>query len=320
MNIQKYIDKKLPVGAMVRDFQYSLVFKTTNYCWFRCPHCCENAGPHQPRQYMPYEVIRYYLAQACQDKLFTGRVVFTGGEIMSAYRFGDKSYVPTLLNMCTDAGLSVDIKTNAGWARTNFGNQIYNDLGDIISCHKKYSLQISLSLDKFHTNSIENNAAVLERLAADKLYTQINITSFAGCEPMWHALQDILRERGVRIDKMMMLYGNQERPITVLNDSVIVDFNTAQLFDSGRAHNLAGAKHTEFPQFKFLSPDRSVLMAFDTSGRVTLGENSGRKISTKWDAGNEMIYQLPFIRDKLVRNAKYEEIRARLLENWRITR
>lgn len=320
MNIQKFIDKKLPVGAIVRDTRYCIVFKTTNYCWFKCPHCCEGSGPHQPKQYIPTNVINYYLAKACQDKLFTGQVVFTGGEIMSSYRFGDKSYVPTLLNMCLDGGLSTDIKTNAGWARTSFGEQIYTDMGDVINRHKKYSLQISLSLDKFHTNSIENNVALLTRFATDKLHVQIHIASFKDHQQMWPQLQDALRKRGVRVDDRIIISGNQVRPVTVLNDSVIVNFSTAQLFDGGRARNLASAMHTEFPQFKFMASGNMVLMAFDVFGRVTLGENSGCKISAKWDAGNNEMYTLEYIRNTLVRNAWLEEIRARLLENWRGTK
>ncbi|MCM1294795.1 MAG: hypothetical protein NC311_04530 [Muribaculaceae bacterium] len=317
MNIQKFIDKKLPVGALVRNLPYVVIFKTTNYCWFKCPHCCENSGPHQPKTFIPLGAIHYYLNQAATDPKFSGNVVFTGGEIMSSYRFGDPKYVPTLLNMCLQANIGTDIKTNAGWARTSFANDIYSDLGNVINNNKKYGLQISLSLDKFHTNSLENNTAILERFAVDKLPVRIHIASFQDYQYMWPELQDALRKRGVRVDDGFILSGDQVQPVTTLNNSVIINFSTAQLFDGGRARNLAVAQHTEFPQFKFMTHDGTVLMAFDTMGRVTLGENSGRKISTKWDAGHDKVFTMTHIRDTLVRQARHEEFRAKLFQNWR---
>ena len=89
------------------------------------------------------------------------------------------------------------------------------------------------------------------------------------------------------------------------------------MFDGGRAKNLKEAKKTDFPQFSFLSQNNRLLMAFDSFGRVTLGENSGRKISTKWEYDEKNIYWLDHIRNKLISSAHFEEIRARLFYHWR---
>jgi len=77
---------------------YVLIFKTTNYCWYNCAHCCENAGSHNQRIFMPESVVNGIVDQAVKDKNFARVVVFTGGEIMSAYKYADKNYVPNLIN------------------------------------------------------------------------------------------------------------------------------------------------------------------------------------------------------------------------------
>jgi len=320
MNIQKQIDNFLPIGRMIRQMPYIMVFKATNYCWYHCPHCCENSGPKQPREYIPLDAIHYYLSQAVQDPLFAGDVVFTGGEIMSAYRFGDPKYVPTLLNMCLDANISTDIKTNAGWAGTSFGKQIFKDLKTIITEHKKYGLQISLSLDNYHTNCMKNNVRVLEQLAGDRLPVGINVSQFSDSTHMYKAMLAQLRARGVRVEDAMKISPATQAatPIIVLNQSVIIQHSCGELFDGGRAKNLPGAKHIPFPQFSFLSPGHQILMAFDSAGRVTLGENSGRKISAQWKAIMPgRIWNMDAIKNMLIQNARLQELRAMIFDGWK---
>lgn len=320
MSIQTKIDKLLPIGGIIRRLPYVIIFKTTNYCWFRCAHCCESAGPDQPRKYMPLDIIYTYLCEAVKDPLYSGHAVFTGGEIMSSYRFGDPAYVPTILKWCLQANIRTDIKTNAGWARTSFGKQIFDDLADVITTHPDNRLQISLSLDKFHTNCMENNLHVLERLAGDKLKVAINMPLFKDSAQMFPELLNRLRARGVRVEELMMLNPKTmgATPVTLLNQSVLVQHRCTTLFDGGRAKNLPQASHTEFPQFKFMDASGMYYMAFDTRGRVTLGENSGRKISTRWKLPfTNRIYCMDAIKKALIQDARYEELRAILFHGWK---
>lgn len=320
MSIQTKIDKLLPIGGIIRRLPYIVIFKATNYCWFRCAHCCESAGPDQPRKYMPLDIIYTYMTEAIKDPLYSGHAVFTGGEIMSSYRFGDPKYVPTILKWCLGANVSTDIKTNAGWARTSFGKQIFDDLADVITTYPDNRLQISLSLDNFHTNCMENNLHVLERLAGDKLKVAINMPLFKDSAQMFPELLNRLRARGVRVEELMMLNPKtmDATPVTLLNQSVLVQHECTTLFDGGRAKNLPQASHTEFPQFKFMDASGMYYMAFDTQGRVTLGENSGRKISTRWKLPfTNRIYCMDAIKNALIWDARYEELRAMLFHGWK---
>lgn len=320
MNIQNKIDKFLPVGRIVREAPYIMVFKTTNYCWYQCPHCCESCSPKQDRKFISLDVIYKYLNWAVQDPQFSGHVVFTGGEIMSSYLFGDPKYVPTILKWCMSANLSTDIKTNAGWARAGFGGQIYKDLATVINEHPQARFQISLSLDNFHKNALENNARVLEQLSGDvKHRLAINIVSFSDSVQMYPELLKRLRRQGVRVDDAMRIdkkTGSAES-VTVLNDNIIVEHRCSALFDGGRARGMRGALHAEFPQFKFMCAPGYTLMKFDVDGMVTLGENSGRKIGTPWLAGGDKIYTLNGIKKALVMDARIEEIRAKIFEGWK---
>ena len=105
-------------GVMSSIFQqipYCLIFKTTHYCWNNCEHCCESAGSNMPKKFIPESTIKGYIDQALADKSFSHEIVFTGGEIMSSYKFEGRDYVPNIINHALNSGCSVDIKTNAGW-------------------------------------------------------------------------------------------------------------------------------------------------------------------------------------------------------------
>lgn len=319
MSILTALNKKyLQVGEIVRSMPYVLVFKTTNYCWYKCPHCCESSGPDQPKVYMPADVIEGYLAQAKADPLFGNEVVFTGGEIMSAYRFGPENYVPWLLNSALNKQIGVDIKTNGAWAKTTFGKTIFSDLETVVRNHAPYAMQLSLSLDKYHKNSIENTYLIISALARKKLKLQINISSFAGQEDMFNTVLDQLKKSGVPVynGHIFTNTGNIYDRI-VANNSILIEYSTASVFAHGRAKNLPEAQDTQFPQFSFMAPPNLILTAFDTFGRTTLGENSGHKISAAWRQPNGIARPLADIRHDLVRHAQYEEIRARLLFGWR---
>lgn len=316
--IYKYLnwrDRHFPMGNILRHTKYVLVFKTTNYCWYRCPHCCECSGPKNPRTFIPARTICSYLDQAHSDQSFSNTVVFTGGEIMSAYRFGPADYVPTLLNHSLDLGIGTDIKTNAAWVRAGFGESILQDLHHVISSHKPYSLQISLSLDRYHKNALENNAAVISRLAKmPNTNVVIHISGFNNHVDMFPALLEQLRSNGHTIDEVFDLANMRSLPI--VDDQILLHYSKGTLLDGGRAHNMEWAHHSDFPQFQFLSADGMSLIAFDSAGRVTLGENSGRKISTKWHTAHGP-KSLLYTRVDLVKATWREETRARLLQGWR---
>ncbi len=318
--LDNFMDKHLPIGEAVRYVPYALVFKTTNYCWYKCAHCCESAGPDQAKVYIPANVIRHYIAAASWDPQFSREVVFTGGEIFSSYRFGDKQYVPTLLRICTDHNIGVDIKTNAAWARTSFADEIFNDL--VTLAHEKpVSFQISLSLDHYHKNSVDNAVRVIGRLAREKCRIPINLTTFKGDEYLYDELKKQLAANGTPVNEYMILANDVLRPIDVVNDCVMLEKpeNANPPFANGRAKNLAEAKKTEFPQFAFIHPGNhpTMMMAFDIFGRVTLGENSGRKIQTRYIEHGPQARPLDKIKRNLIRDAQFKEVRAILFEKWK---
>lgn len=319
---QKYLawrDRHFPMGNILRHTQYVLVFKTTNYCWYRCPHCCECSGPNNPRTFIPVRTICSYLDQAHADPSFSNNVVFTGGEIMSAYRFGPADYVPTLLNHSLDLGIGTDIKTNAAWVRAGFGEGIFQDLHHVISSHKPYSLQISLSLDRYHKNALENNAAVISRLAKmPNTNAIVHVSGFNNHVDMFPALLERIKANGLKIDEV--LCGSAGKILPRVGGRILLQYSKGTLFDGGRARDMEWAHHSEFPQFQFLTADGMSLIAFDSAGRVTLGENSGRKISTSFlmrKNFNVYLKNLYHIRADLVKATWREETRARLLDGWR---
>lgn len=314
--IHKYLnwrDRHFPAGNILRHTQYVLVFKTTNYCDLQCPHCCECSGPNNPRNFIPANIVCNYLDQAHSDPSFSNNVVFTGGEIMSAYRFGPADYVPTLLNHSLDLGVGTDIKTNAAWVRGEHAPKILSDLHNISVKHKPYALHMSLSLDRYHKDALENNARLIAGLADRQI--SVNTSGFENHVDMFPALIERIKSRNVSAEEVWI--GNPEnmRSAVLVGGKLLLTQSKATLFNGGRAQNMDWAKETEFPQFKFIC-ESGVLIAFDCAGRVTLGENSGRKISTKWRTARGP-KSLLHTRVDLVKATWHEETRARLLDGWR---
>ena len=290
---------------------YYLIFKTTLYCWYKCLHCCEKAGPDQEKTFIPQETISKILNQAKQDPLFINEVVFTGGEIFSSYKFGDKKYIPNLLNFAIQNNIGVDIKTNAGWANTSFGQEIFKDLRKVITDNtpEEYRLptiQISLSLDKYHTNCFENNLKLIQELAG--LPVMINMTSFVGQESM---VQEFERQLNSKFKTEELISLNSNKHLLSINGKMLFQHSFANLFDGGRASKNPEAKHIQYPQFAFIQPNQGKLLklvAFDNFGRVTLGENSGRKIMTPYLDENRQLKPLPKIMQDLNKSAFKEAL------------
>lgn len=320
INYFNWIDNVLPVGGMVRRHPYVMVFKTTNWCWCKCDHCCENSGPDQPKNYIPAQTIKDYLAQGLKDSYFSREVVFTGGEIISAYKFGDADYVPDLLMFCNKNNIGADIKTNAAWVNTSFASCVFDDMSRIIGAGRPYSLQISLSLDNYHKNSMKNNIVFIEKMShRANMPVAIHLSTFYGDDDMYGELKRELSNRGVRVRNAIIHNPDSGtyRDVDITDNGIILLTSRATLFDGGRAKNLAEAEHSKFSQFKFLSTNLHVLMAFDSFGNVTLGENSGVKIKTNWRTSNNVARPLMSIRHDLVKNAQFHELRARIFQNWK---
>ncbi|MBP5707967.1 MAG: radical SAM protein [Alphaproteobacteria bacterium] len=294
---------------------YSLVFKTTNWCWNNCAHCCESSGIHNPHTFIPESVIIEYLNQVAKDKNFSRAVVFTGGELMSAYKYAGDKYVPNIVNTALNNGFGVDIKTNAGWVKMPMANKIYRDIEQIvrrgasnksdIGIKNIVHFQVSLSLDRFHRDALVRNFEFVKHFADKNIpgvaFT-IHISSFASDIGMFNNLLDNLANLGTKITEMSEMFSNRSSndKIYNLNGNVILRYNCATLFDGGRAKSLDNAKHTTFPQFVFLNSDFESLVAFDSRGNVTLGENSGDKISTPWRDKSGKALPLQTIRENLI--------------------
>ncbi len=323
-------NKMFPVGHIVESLPYIMVFKTTNWCWYNCPHCCESAGTNNKTDYIPVTVIESYINQACDDKKFSKEIVLTGGEITSAYMHYTADYVPRLLNTALDNKCNVDIKTNAGWAvsKNPIKNQVLNDLVAALSAHSSGTMNInpmsiSLSLDRFHPHSLAKNTEFITEMSRRQKNSScmIHVSSFNQDKDMFYKLLDNLQKNNLPVNELMLVGDTSKQTRKDIDNTwwsvggnVLLHFSTGTLFDGGRAKDLPNAYHTPAPQFSFISraQNPSVLMAFDTYGNVTLGENSGRKITVPWRNKDGTPRPLTDIRQDLVKKARWEEVRYNL--------
>jgi organic radical activating enzyme len=321
-------------AKMVRDCQrglfhcvfeqrpYVLIFKTTHYCWYNCAHCCESAGSRNQRNYIPQSVITGIIDQAVKDEAFSRALVFTGGELMSAYKYADKNYVSNIINHALSNGCGVDIKTNAGWVDFPFADQIFQDIEDIVKKHaevdndsgikKLIPFQVSLSLDGFHKNALDKDMKFIEHFARTNIpgtAFHIHVSSFKQYRHMFSELLQRLAKSGIEISEMLGFSSNKEHETTMysLNHNVVVNYSEATLFNGGRAKNIKSAYKTPFPEFTFINDDAESFVAFDSFGNVTLGENSGKKISTPWCNNDKSVKTLETIKSELSKNIRQTE-------------
>ena len=310
--LKKHFAENFMPTRIVAFAPYALIFKTTNYCWYKCPHCCEKAGPDQEKDYIPENIICEYINQALKDKRFDKNIVFTGGEVFSAYRFHDTQYVPNILKHALRNDIGTDIKTNAGWATTSFGKDIFRDLKHVITdTHKPTScfpeLQISLSLDTYHANCFEKNLKVIKELAGYPV--MIHLSSFGDQKDIVTQFNKVLnKELHPQSAFIADCDGNIRQEVQIIKTHTILIQYFATLFNSGRAVKLQNAEQIEFPQFSFMTSDGALLVAFDNFGRVTLGENSGHKISTPWVNYNMQPKKLDTIFNELFYGALKENL------------
>lgn len=317
------IDRLLPVGRVVRELPYVMIFKTTHWCWYNCAHCCESAGKDRPAEFIPAGVIKYYTDAAKSDPKFTKEIVLTGGEIMASYKFDMENYVLELANYIAGRGIRMDIKTNGAWIRNN--DLRTKIIPDLISVNERNSMQrrlpyqLSLSLDKYHPNALENTYKIICELARqnkNKPMILLHISGFMGQDWLYkELLAKLLATRNTRIDyAYVAAKSGNAIPLHVINRCVALrpSFD-ALLFAGGRAKNLPEAFPSKNPTFEIINDDADVLMAFDSMGNVTLGENSGRKITVPWRDKNGKPRQLPEIKRDLVRRARYEQLRQNVI-------
>ena len=316
--------------SIVAQRPYVLVFKTTNWCCDKCLHCCESSGPDNPKNFIPESVIKGYIKQASSDKRFSRSVIFTGGELTGAYKFVDRHYVPNIINYALNMGCGVDIKTNAGWVNSPLATQIYADIENIVKKRapsKKSKLQIqhelpfqvSLSLDRFHNDALARNFKFIEHFANTELGAsfRIHVSSFDADSGMFDELLFRLKKSGIAVTEMFLLGGNTDeaKPVYGLNGNVIVQYGCADLFSGGRARDIKNAYHVPAPQFSFLCPNFDCLVAFDSMGMVSLGENSGPKIVCNWRDNNGNPHELQPILNCLVDTTDRAECQYRK-QHW----
>ena len=317
---QDTMDKFLPIGSYVRLLPYDLVFKSTHWCWYNCAHCCESAGKNRDKTFIPESVIKYYIDAAKQDPQFTNEVVITGGELMSAYTLVSSAYVPNLVKYALNKQVSLDIKTNGAWVKAPMlRRMIFDDLCELANGHKPLGFQTSLSLDKYHPNALENNYEILKSLALDKrihVPMLIHISGFETDKNMYQSLIAKLKHTPkIKMDEVGVL-GTDGSLINMirLNERVCIRYSAAPSpFANGRAKELPEAIPVDLPQFKFVAgtPQHpSILIAFDAAGNVTLGENSGKKITVPWRDKNGNPRPLPAIKADLVRQTRIEQFKV----------
>lgn len=322
------IDRLLPAGVLVRNLPYVMIFKTTHWCWYNCPHCCESAGKNRPAEFIPADVIKYYTDAAKSDPKFTKEMVLTGGEIMASYKFNMENYVPELADYIAGRGIRMDIKTNGAWIRNqDLRAKIIPDLVNVNERHsqlRKLPYQLSLSLDKYHPNALENTYEIICELARrnkNKPMILVHISGFMGQDKIYkELLAKLSGNRNIKIEgAFIAAKSGNAIPLHVINRCVALrpSFG-AVLFAGGRAQNLPEAFPSKNPTFEILNEDAEVLMAFDAAGNVTLGENSGRKITVPWRDANGNPRDLPAIRRDLVQRARYEQLRQNLINLKRI--
>lgn len=318
------IDRLLPVGVVVRNLPYVMIFKTTHWCWYNCPHCCESAGKNRPAEFIPADVIKYYTDAATSDPKFAKEMVLTGGEIMASYKFDMKNYVPELANYITERGIRLDIKTNGAWIRNkDLRTKIVPDLININernSGQRRLPYQLSLSLDKYHPNALENTYEIICELARrnkNKPTILVHISGFMGQDKIYkELLAKLFGNRNIKIEEAFIAAKSGNAiPLHVINRCVALrpSFG-AVLFAGGRAQNLPEATPAANPTFEILNQDADLLMAFDGAGNVTLGENSGRKITVPWRDKDGNPRDLPAIRRDLVQRARYEQLRHNMIK------
>lgn len=311
-------DFYFPISGFVRKLPYSLVFKTTNYCWNNCPHCCERSSTAAPKVYMPADTIKSFISQAKQDPLFSGSVVFTGGEIFTAYRFYDKHYVPDLLDYALSNGCAVDIKTNAGWAlrKNDTGDRIFDDLVSVLSRFSHGTLdmsglQISLSLDRFHPLCLEKNARFITELSRRQKNSacMVHISSFAQDADMFNALLAELQRQGNSVEEYFAMGDASKKIYYGINGTLIMYQTFGCLFNGGRAKDLDLPNRSDVSQFQFLSFDKSprVMMGLGANGDIVLGENMDINIKTRWCDDNGNARPLSDIKQDLIRNTRRAE-------------
>ena len=312
---------------------YVLVFKTTNWCWNNCPHCCESSNASNPRVFVPEFYINNIIDEAIMDENFSRAVVFTGGEIMSAYKLAEENYVPNIINHALDAGCGVDVKTNAGWVNFAFADQIFNDIENIVKKRADkddtgikhlINFQISLSLDRFHKDALDRNFKFIKHFARTNIpgiAFYIHVASYNKDRDMFSNLKEKLERAGIKVEPIISINPktNVIKNMYDLNGNVVMNYSEATLFNGGRAKNIEYAYKTPNPQFVFMDDGFESLVAFDSYGNVTLGENSGNKISTPWMMANGKTKQMETIKSDLsanIKQAEKEYLKQHKMLNW----
>ena len=184
---------------------------------------------------------------------------------------------------------------------------------DADSVKKIVPFQVSLSLDSFHKDAMMRDFKFIEHFAHTDIpgaAFKVNVSSIRQDKNMFQELIKKFVDSGIHVGELFMVdsTGKFGKKMYDLNGNVIVSNSNGTLFNGGRAKNIDFAYKTPFPQFVFMTPDHISLVAFDSFGNVTLGENCGKKISVPWiDSETQTILPMETVKANLVSATKQAE-------------
>ena len=153
----------------------------SRYCIARCDHCGSSSGPHV-RGVMPMDTVA-----RCLDDIRAfdiDSVIITGGEPLA---FHDE--ICCIGKMARDHGLSMQVCTNAFWAKTP--EKAYQHLQDLVASGL---VHLMLSTDRFHVKYVPVESVINAATAAGELgiSCQVAVPSMARD---WDSLSLVTRLR-----------------------------------------------------------------------------------------------------------------------------
>lgn len=196
----------------------NLALKITNWCNLNCAHCSECSGPRQPKSLMPMDTVSEYISQFQDIRMPRWEhLVFTGGESLAPYFFGEYEYVPQCMDLTHKYNMVPFFKTNGMWgANKRLRERILGDMAD--NAHKHGRLNsLDISLDEFHDN-VAPVAAILGDVFHDYYLAQAIRISLVGLDTQKsrNRLIELMSQVCARrisfkpLDNMTLLLGNGE--------------------------------------------------------------------------------------------------------------
>ncbi len=262
----------------MNSFKFSLLFNTTYHCDYECAHCCVNAGPQRDAKYIPQKDVEFYLDDFKEnEERFKGVVVFSGGEVTTAYEKLSPQYMPSIMQSALDRQIEVNIKTNGAWVDKKYGNQVFKDLEDLKYTYNPdfFPVEIHLSVDRYHPSSVNRSLKIIEKIAhSDKLRDKVSVALFTSPEDELMVYKEMLDEK--KLDKYDLNLTDFTIHAPGLNvayfDEIPVGITgfDSPTFQCGRAvKNKIGKELDETHKFEFAHMG-DISVAFDSENNVEL--------------------------------------------------